>query len=85
MLPRMLLLTVALALPASLLAQQPPSAVIADPAPDPVHPPTTQSFQIPSHSDKLNAFVYIAAGPALHPTVVLLHGFPGNWLNQLPH
>ena len=71
----------ALALPASALAQQPPSAVIADPAPDPAHPPTTQSFQIPSHGEKLNALTYIAAGPAAHPTIILLHGFPGNERN----
>jgi pimeloyl-ACP methyl ester carboxylesterase len=81
MLPRLLLITLTLALPASLLAQQPPSAVIADPAPDPAHPPTTQSFQIPSHGEKLNAFTYIAGGPTPHPTVILLHGFPGNERN----
>jgi uncharacterized protein len=81
MLPRLLLITLTLAIPVSLHAQQPPSAVIADPAPDPAHPPTTQSFQIPSHGDKLNAFTYIAAGPEAHPTVILLHGFPGNERN----
>ena len=81
MFPRLLLITLTLAVPAPLLAQQTPSAVIADPAPDPAHPPTTQSFQIPSHGDKLNAFTYIAAGPGTHPTVILLHGFPGNERN----
>lgn len=40
-----------------------------------------QSFQIPSHGGLLNAFVYVAAGPGPHPTVVLLHGFPGNERN----
>jgi pimeloyl-ACP methyl ester carboxylesterase len=81
MLPRLLLLTLTLALPATLLAQQPPSAVIADPASDAVHPPSMPSFQIPSHGEKLNAFTYIAAGPGTHPTVILLHGFPGNERN----
>jgi pimeloyl-ACP methyl ester carboxylesterase len=40
-----------------------------------------QSFQIPSHGARLNAFVYVAAGAGPHPTVVLLHGFPGNERN----
>ncbi len=39
------------------------------------------SFQIPSHGDKLNALFYIAAGSGAHPTVILLHGFPGNERN----
>lgn len=83
MLPRLLLLTLTLtfALPATLLAQQPPSAVIADPTPDAAHPPSMDSFQIPSHGQRLNAFMYIAAGPGVHPTVILLHGFPGNERN----
>jgi pimeloyl-ACP methyl ester carboxylesterase len=40
-----------------------------------------QSFQLPSHGALLNAFVYIAAGAGPHPTVILLHGFPGNERN----
>jgi pimeloyl-ACP methyl ester carboxylesterase len=39
------------------------------------------SFQIPSHGFLLNAFTYIAAGPGAHPTIILLHGFPGNERN----
>jgi pimeloyl-ACP methyl ester carboxylesterase len=77
---RQFLFALALALPASLCAQQ-PSAVLADPAPNAANPPSMQSFQIPSHGDKLNAFIYIAAGPGIHPTVILLHGFPGNERN----
>ena len=79
--PSLLLLTLTLALPASTLAQQPPSAVVADPAPDLAHPPAMDSFQIPRHGDKLNALFYIAAGAGAHPTVILLHGFPGNERN----
>jgi uncharacterized protein len=45
------------------------------------NPPSMKSFQIPSHGAFLNAFVYVAAGPGLHPAVVLLHGFPGNERN----
>jgi pimeloyl-ACP methyl ester carboxylesterase len=40
-----------------------------------------ESFQIPSHGQKLNALTYIAAGPGTHSTVILLHGFPGNERN----
>jgi len=40
-----------------------------------------ESFQIPSHGQKLNSLIYIAAGPGAHPTVILLHGFPGNERN----
>jgi len=80
MLLRPFLFALALAHPASLCAQQ-PSAVLADPASDAAHPASMQSFQIPGHGDKLNAFLYIAAGPGAHPTVILLHGFPGNERN----
>jgi len=44
-------------------------------------PPSTGTFQIPSHGAKLNAMVYIAEGAGPHPVVVLLHGFPGNERN----
>ncbi len=39
------------------------------------------SFQIPRHGLQLNALMYLAAGAGQHPTVVLLHGFPGNERN----
>ena len=52
-------------------------------AAQPVHgdQASLQSFQIPSHGFLLNAFMYVAAGAAPHPVVVLLHGFPGNERN----
>jgi uncharacterized protein len=40
-----------------------------------------ESFQLPTHGELVNAFVYIAAGAGPHPAVVLLHGFPGNERN----
>ncbi|RXH56967.1 putative lipoprotein [Granulicella sibirica] len=40
-----------------------------------------QSFQIPSHGSLMNGLMYVAAGPGPHPTVILLHGFPGNERN----
>jgi len=48
---------------------------------DKVNPASMQTFQIPSHGSKLNAFVYVASGAGPHPAVVLLHGFPGNEKN----
>ena len=40
-----------------------------------------QSFQIPSSGAALNAIEYVAAGAGSHPTVIVLHGFPGNEKN----
>ena len=40
-----------------------------------------QTMQIPSHGSLLNALMYVAAGAGPHPTVILLHGFPGNERN----
>ena len=62
----------------SLHAQSP---ITTDPPPDKQNPAAMQSFQLPSHGALLNAFVYIASGPGPHPTVILLHGFPGNEKN----
>jgi pimeloyl-ACP methyl ester carboxylesterase len=57
------------------------SAITSDPAFDKANPAVMQSFQIPSRGARLNAFAYIAAGAGLHPTVILLHGFPSNERN----
>jgi uncharacterized protein len=62
-------------------AQRIPKAVTADPAPDPVHPATMASPDIPSHGARMYSVIYIAAGEGPHPTVLLLHGFPGNEKN----
>jgi uncharacterized protein len=69
---------------ASAAHAQIPAAVTADPAIDPVdkaHPAAMQSFQIPSHGSAMNAIAYLAAGAGPHPTVLVLHGFPGNEKN----
>lgn len=58
-----------------------PAAVTADPPRDPDHPARSSELLIPSHGSDLNALIYIAAGVGPHPTVVLLHGFPGNEQN----
>jgi len=62
-------------------AQQLPSAITTDPAPDKAYPATFTAFQIPSHGAMLNAIAYIAEGAGPHPVVLLLHGFPGNEKN----
>jgi pimeloyl-ACP methyl ester carboxylesterase len=71
------LLCVSLHLP----AQQLPTAITTDPAPDKVYPAAIETFQIPSHGAMLNALAYIAEGAGPHPVVLLLHGFPGNEKN----
>lgn len=62
-------------------AQATPAAVLRDPAPDRTHPATMLPEPIPSHGEALNAVFYAAAGAGAHPTVLLLHGLPGNEQN----
>jgi dipeptidyl aminopeptidase/acylaminoacyl peptidase len=69
------------ALPARVQAQQTPTAIASDPAPDKASPAAMETLQLPSHGSLLNALVYVAAGAGPHPVVVLLHGFPGNEKN----
>ncbi len=38
-------------------------------------------IELSSHGKRLNGILYLAAGPGSHPTVVLLHGLPGNERN----
>ena len=57
-------------------------SLISDPATvDPDYPPTMVETSFESHGSELNAIVYLAQGAGPHPTVVLLHGFPGNEKN----
>ena len=58
-----------------------PPAVISDPAPDAAHPPYSSQVLIPSHGKDMNALLYLAGGAGVHPTMVLLHGLPGNEQN----
>ncbi len=45
------------------------------------HPPSFHELFIPSHGVLLTGFMLGANGPGPHPTVVLLHGYPGNEKN----
>ncbi|AEG48940.1 alpha/beta hydrolase fold protein [Sphingobium chlorophenolicum L-1] len=78
------ILAVALALAPPALAAKEPAihpAVTSDPAPDAAYPAGMSAFTIPSDDGALNAVLYTAAGSGLHPTLLLLHGFPGNEQN----
>ncbi len=57
------------------------SALSADPPRDAQHPAALQELTVPSHGAAMNAVFYLAAGATTHPTVLLLHGFPGNEQN----
>ena len=62
-------------------AQQIPAALSLDPPADKDHRASMDAFQIPSHGAQLNAIAYVAAGAGPHPTMIVLHGFPGNEKN----
>ena len=81
---RVLVLTFCLALAACdepmIIANVP--AVIADPSKiDEAFPPSVVELGIDSHGARMNGHIYLANGPGPHPTVILLHGFPGNEKN----
>jgi predicted alpha/beta-fold hydrolase len=45
------------------------------------YPPGMSEASFISHGDRLNALHYTANGVGPHPTVLLLHGYPGNEKN----
>ncbi len=53
--------------------------VVSDPPTvDRSFPPGMEGVQIPSGNATMNGQMYVANGPGPHPTVLLLHGFPGD-------
>ncbi len=58
-----------------------PTSVLADPPQDKAHPASQLSFALPTKGAKINAVFFAAAGAGAHPTVLLLHGLPGNEQN----
>jgi diadenosine tetraphosphate (Ap4A) HIT family hydrolase/acetyl esterase/lipase len=58
-----------------------PRAVIADPPRDPGHPADMATFTVPTGGVRVNAMMYLASGDQPHPTLLMLHGFPGNETN----
>jgi uncharacterized protein len=53
-----------------------------DPPKDKKFPPAMVGLEIESYGALLNGVLYIAAGEEPHPTMLLLHGFPGHERNS---
>jgi uncharacterized protein len=72
-------------MPASTIAAPPstdlPAAIFADPPLDSIHPASGQGVQFYSDGALINAQLYRPRGDGPHPTVILLHGLPGNEQN----
>lgn len=75
------LLPLALALGSFTAVAQIPAALTTDPPASTTDPATMGDLAIPSHGAMMNGIIYIAGGAGPHPTVLLLHGFPGGELN----
>lgn len=74
---RTALIPTALLFAASAFAQT-PAALTTDPASDTANPPSMVSLAgVPSHGENLLGVFYLAAGAGPHPTLILMHGFPG--------
>lgn len=58
-----------------------PIAISQDPPIDRADPASGSGLQFVSRGERVNAQLYLPAGPGLHPTVILLHGLPGNEQN----
>jgi len=72
-------LSALLLMPVGAEAAAPCSAV--DRPRDAAHPTHNQQLLIPSGGVGMNALLFAAAGAGPHPTVVLMHGLPGNERN----
>lgn len=44
-------------------------------------PPSADGLVINSHGDIINGVIYLAGGEEAHPTMILLHGYPGHERN----
>ena len=75
------MLSTGLLLATGTLAAQLPAAITTDPPADKAYPAALEDFPLPSHGSQLNALMFVASGGRPHPTVILLHGFPGNEKN----
>jgi pimeloyl-ACP methyl ester carboxylesterase len=69
------------ALPAAARPAALPAAIFTDPPADAAHPPRMEVLHIPSGGMEINGVAYLAGGAGRHPTVILLHGLPGNEKN----
>jgi uncharacterized protein len=58
-----------------------PAAIYSDPPKDAAHPARMETLQVFSHGQPMNAVFYMASGAQPRPTVLFLHGSPGNEQN----
>ena|SRR5579884_2679594 len=58
-----------------------PPAIYTDPPHDAAHPAQMVVLHIPSGGVSINGVAYLAAAAGAHPTLVSLHGLPGNEKN----
>jgi pimeloyl-ACP methyl ester carboxylesterase len=58
-----------------------PPAIYSDPAHDAQFPAGMEVLHIPSGGVSINGIDYLAAGSGPHPTLLLMHGLPGNEKN----
>ena len=65
--------------PASAVPQG--NATIVDPPRNAAFPAHNQQLLIPSHGVGMNALLLVTGGKGPHPTVILMHGLPGNERN----
>ena len=54
---------------------------VTDPVPDAAHPTANKQLLVPSGGVGMNALFLLASGEGAKPTLVLLHGLPGNERN----
>lgn len=80
---RFLILLLSITITSNLLCAQlsEDTLVLRDISKDKEFPAQMMEINIPSAGAKLQGFIYLAAGKGMHPTVFLLHGFPGNERN----
>ena len=69
------------AAPVSVMAAPASNSATVDPPRDTRFPAHYQQLLIPSHGVGLNALLFVASGKGPHPTVILMHGLPGNERN----
>ncbi|MBM7114438.1 alpha/beta hydrolase family protein [Archangium primigenium] len=62
-------------------AGAPGDRAVVDPPRDTAHPARNQQLLIESHGSRMNALFFLASGAGPHPTMLLLHGLPGNERN----
>ena len=58
-----------------------PRAVVADTPRDVQHPARNRQLLVPSHGEGMNGLFFLAPGEGPKPTLLLLHGLPGNERN----